>query len=138
MRYCSVIWGSLSNSKLESLQRLQNRERRLIECERHKYGWVCDWLNVCNLIKNDRLIATYKVINGVCPENLKKKFTNRSNISRYNTRKIDDFEIPRLRLEYCTKSFGYNGASTWNEIPKQVRNSASLSSFKVRLREFLR
>ena len=59
-------------------------------------------------------------------------------ISKYNTRKIDDFEIPRLRLEYCKKSFGYQGASAWNEIPKQIRDSASLSSFKVRLREFLR
>ena len=46
LRYCSVIWGSLSNSKLESLQGLQNRARRLIECARHKEGWVCDWLNV--------------------------------------------------------------------------------------------
>ena len=82
------------------------------------------------------LITTYKISNGLCPENLKNKFTPRSNISRYNTRKIDDFEIPRLRLEYCKKSFGYQGASAWNEIPKQIRDSASLSSFKVRLREF--
>ena len=116
----------------------QNRARRLIECARHKDGWVCDWLDVRNLIKYDRLITTYKINNGLCQENLKNKFTPRSNISRYNTRKIDDFEIPRLRLEYCKKPFGYQGASAWNEIPKQIRDSASLSSFKVRLREFLR
>ena len=138
LRYCSVIWGCLSNTKLESLQRLQNRARRLIECARHKDGWVCDWLDVRNLIKYDQLITTYKIKNGLCPENLKNKFTPRSNISKYNTRKIDDFEIPRLRLEYCKKSFGYQGASAWNEIPKQIRDSASLSSFKVRLRELLR
>ena len=41
--------------------RLQNRTRRLIECPRHKDGWVCDWLNVCSLMKYDRLITTYKV-----------------------------------------------------------------------------
>ena len=138
LRYCSVIWGCLSNTKLESLQRLQNRARRLIECASHKDGWVCDWLDVHNLVRYDRLITTYKINNGLCPENLKNKFTPRSNISRYNTRKIDDFEIPRLRLEYCKKSFGYQGASAWNEIPKQIRDSSSLSSFKVRLREFLR
>ena len=138
LRYCSAIWGCLSNTKLESLQRLQNRARILIECVRHKDGWVCDWLDVRNLIKYDMLITTYKINNGLCPENLKNKFTPRSNISRYNTRKIDDFEIPRLRLEYCKKSFGYQGASAWNEIPKQIRDSTSLSSFKVRLREFLR
>ena len=107
LRYCSVIWGCLSNTKLESLQRLHNRARRLIEYARHKDGWVCDWLDVRNLIKYDRLITTYKISNGLCPENLKNKFTPRSNILRYNTRKIDDFEIPRLRLEYCKKSFGY-------------------------------
>ena len=79
LRYCSVIWGCLSNTKLEALQRLQNRARRLIECARHKDGWVCDWLDVRNLVKYDRLITTYK--------NLKIEFT-RSNISRYNTRKL--------------------------------------------------
>ena len=136
--YCSVIWGCLSNTKLESLQRLQNRARRLIECTRHKDGWVCDWLDVRNLIKYDRLITTYKINNGLCPENLKNKFTPRSNISKYNTRKFNDFEIPRLRLEYCKKSFGYQGASAWNEIPKQIRDTTSLSSFTVRLRVFLR
>ena len=76
--------------------------------------------------------------NGLCLENLKNKFTPTSNISTYNARQIDDFEITRLRLEYCKQSFGYQGASTWNEIPKQIRDSSSLSSFKVRVREFLR
>ena len=71
LRYCSVIWGCLSNTKLESLQRLQNRARRLIECARHKDGWVCDWLDVRNLVRYDRLITTYKINNGRCPENLK-------------------------------------------------------------------
>ena len=108
LRYCSVIWGCLSNTKLESLQRLQNRARRLIECARHKGGWVCDWLDLRNLIKYDRLITTYQINNGLCPENLKNKFTPRS--------------IFRLRLEYCKKSFGYQRASAWNEIPKQIRN----------------
>ena len=135
-KFCS--YKTEESLQLESLQRLQNRARRLIECARHKDGWVCDWLDVRNLIKYDQLITTYKIKNGLCPEILKNKFTPRSNISKYNTRKIDDFEIPRLRLEYCKKSFGYQGASAWNEIPKQIRDSASLSSFKVRLREFLR
>ena len=138
LRCCSVIWGCLSNTKLESLQRLQNRAHILIEYARHKDGWVCDWFDVHNLIKYDRLITTYKINNGPCPGKLKNRFIPRSNISRCNTRKIDDFEIPLLRLEYCKKSFGYQGASTWNEIPKQIRDSASLSSFKVRVREFLR
>ena len=78
-------------------------------------------------MKCDRLITTCKINNGLCLENLQNKFTPRSNIWRYNTRKIDDFEIPRLRLEYCKKSFGYQGASAWNEIPLQIRDSASLT-----------
>ena len=43
MRYCSVIWGCLSNTKLESLQRLQNRARsvkdRLFVFILHRF-WV--------------------------------------------------------------------------------------------------
>ena len=51
--------------------------------------------------------------------------------------KTDDFEISRLHIEYYKKSCGNQGASTWNEIPKQIRDSVSMSS-DVRLREFLR
>ena len=43
------------------LFRRRKMSGKLIECARHKYGWLYDWRNVRNLMKYDRLISAYKV-----------------------------------------------------------------------------
>ena len=63
LRYCDKLWGKLLNTKLDHLQRLQNRARTLIEGSRLKDGWSCNWLLVSNLIKFDRVVMIYKIIN---------------------------------------------------------------------------
>ena len=96
LRYSDELWGSLSNTKLDHLQRLQNRARTLIESSRLKDGWTCNWLSVSNLIKFDRATMIYKILNGLCPENLNGKLITRSKTSNYQTRNQQDLDIPRL------------------------------------------
>ena len=80
LRYSNEIWGSLSNTKLEHLQRLQSRAQTLIESSGLKDGWRCNWLSVPNLIKFDRAVMTYKILNGMCPENLTGRLVTRYHI----------------------------------------------------------
>ena len=63
MRYANVVWGSLSNTKLEALQRLQNRAHSIIERAKIKDQWSGDWLTVEQLINFDRSVMTYKMMN---------------------------------------------------------------------------
>ena len=84
LRYCDELWDKLSNTKLDHLQRLQNRARTLIEGSRLKDGWSCNWPSVSNLIKFDRAVMIYKIINGLCPNNLKGELVTRSQISNYS------------------------------------------------------
>ena len=137
LRYSDELWGSLSNTKLDHLQRLQNRARTLIEGSRLKDGWTCNWLSVSNLIKFDRAIMIYKILNGQCPESLNGKLITRSQISKYQTRNQQDLDIPRLNLEFSKTSFFYTSAKTWNEIPLQIRLSSNVFTFRKRLKEFL-
>ena len=67
LRYSDELWVSLSNTKLDHLQRLQNRAWTLLESSRLKDGWTCNWFSVSNLIKFDRAIMIYKILNGLCP-----------------------------------------------------------------------
>ena len=62
LRYANVVWGSLSNTKLEALQRLQNRAHSIIERAKIKDQWSGDWLTVEQLINFDRSVMTYKMI----------------------------------------------------------------------------
>ena len=137
LRYCDELWGKLSNTKLDHLQRLQNRSRTLIECSRLKDGWSCTWLSVSNLIKFDRAVMIYKIINGLCPDNLKGKLVTKSQISNYSIRNCLQLDIPRQNIEFSTRSFFYCGAQTWNEIPLQIRMSSTITTFKKKLKEFL-
>ena len=134
MRYSDELWGKLSNTKLDHLQ---NRARTVIEGSRLKDGWSCNWLSVSTLIKFDRAVMIYKIINGLCPANLKGKLVTRSQISNYSTRNCLHLDIPRQNLEFSKRSFFYCGAQTWNEIPLQISMSSTITTFKKKLKEFL-
>ena len=65
---------------------------------------------------------TYKILHDLCPENLRNKFTKRSQISEYETRNCRDLHIPNVKLEYAQQtSFYFSGVTNWNEIPKVIR-----------------
>ena len=70
LRYANVVWGSLSNTKLEDLQRLQNRAQSIIESTKIKDQWSRDCLSLEQLINLDRSVMTYKMMNKICPESV--------------------------------------------------------------------
>ena len=57
------LWGSLSDTKLDHLQHLRDRARTMIENAHSKDGWVYNWLSVINVIKYDKAVMTYKILN---------------------------------------------------------------------------
>ena len=123
-RYGNRIWGHLSATKLSKLQRLQ--DRAIAPSDRMSSAI----LSVHKLIKLDQAVMVHKFLNGQCPQVLKQTFTKRSQVSKYETRRSDDLQVPRTRLEITEKSFSYKGAKVWNEIPNNIRNVDSATAFK--------
>ena len=121
MRYADVIWGSLSNSKIESLQRLQGRAISMIHGARIKDNSSPNFLTFKRLITFDRAVMVYKILNQLCPENLWNKFHLRSD---YN-------------LEYAKKGFSYSALKIWNEIPLNIREIPTLDHFTKNLKIYL-
>jgi len=103
--YADAIWGSLSKTKIATLQRLQDRPCWIITNARIKDGWSTSWLNVENPFRYDRNVMTYKIMNSLCPENLWDKYQRRSFHSTYNTRQCEDVQIPRYWTEFTKKAF---------------------------------
>ena len=137
IRYADVIWGSLSNTKIEFLQRLQDRAVSMIHMSRIKDNWTPKVLSVKQLITFDRAVMVYKILNKLCPENLWNKFNLRSHHSRYNTRFCRNIQIPKYNLEYAKKGFSYSALKTWNEIPLSIRELPTLFHFKKQLKIYL-
>ena len=105
LRYSDEVWGILSNTKLDHLQRLQTRARTLIQSSRLKDGWSCNWLSVSNLMIFDRAVMIYEIMNGLCPDNLRGKLVKRSQIPNYRTRNQLDLDTQRHNLEFSESSF---------------------------------
>ena len=72
------------------------------------------------LITFDRSVMTYKIMTGLCPENLWKKFQRRSHYSYYNTRFCENPQIPKYHLEHSKKRFSYTALKAWNELPMNI------------------
>ena len=50
------------------------------------FGWTCNLFSVSNLIKYDKAVMAYEIMNNLCPNSLQGKFTMRFQISAYATR----------------------------------------------------
>ena len=135
--YGNVVWGSISSSELQALQRLQNRALSIIERARFKDPWPKKWLSVVNLVRFDRCVMVYKIVNKQCPESLWNMFQKRCTISNHNTRNHRDLHIPKLNLELTKKGFHYSGIKAWNDIPVNIRTLPSLRLFKTCLKKHL-
>ena len=72
----------------------------------------------------------YKIMNGLCPDNLRGRLVTKAQISNYPTRNHLDLDTPRQNLEFSKSSFFHSGAKTWNEIPLEIRMSFTITIFQ--------
>ena len=72
---------------------------------------------------------SFKAVNKLAPSSLCDLFQNNkindNNLRGSSTRVY----IPMPKTEFLKQSFCYDGAKIWNQIPDEIRNSASLTSF---------
>ena len=73
---------------------------------------------------------THKILHGMCPDNLRHKFIERSMISEYGTRNHIGLQIPKVKLEYAKRRFYFSDVKNWNEIANNIREQESLARFK--------
>ena len=98
LRYADVVWGSLTETKITALQRLQNRTFEIIQGSKIKDSLIRPTFSIDQVFQFDRSVLMYQIINKICPESLRDKFAGRSSINKYDTRNKTDLQIPRLKI----------------------------------------
>ena len=74
----------------------------------------------------------FKCLHGLAPEYLNSKFRWRN--SAYDLRDSENkLDVPLPRTNYYRKSFSYSGATLWNSLPCDIRNTESLGLFKRKI-----
>ena len=137
--YCCEVWDVFGETQSKRLQKLQNRAARIIlnlsndvdhTIALHALGWE----PLQTERKKAKAKMMYKVLNKTGPKSLTNLFSYKSEKTNYHLRDISSsLCLPKPRTNNMKKSFMYDGAHLWNSIPKEIRESKSLSSFRNKI-----
>ena len=142
MLYCSSVWSNTTLQNINRLQSIQNFASKIVTNSR-KFDHVTpllrelNWLPVKEQLFSRDSVLTFKCQNDLAPQYLTSKFTKRSNIRTRNTRTRNSLQIPLYRKAIGQRTFSYIGANIWNNLHNELRQSASLASFKRALKDTL-
>ena len=138
----SLIFG-LQDSDISKLQRVQNTAARLVlrasRCN-HITPLLesLHWLPVKQRAIYKILLLTYKALHGLSPvfisDLLHVHVPSRILRSSSECR----LEVPRTRTKtYGDRTFTFAAADMWNKLPNDIRQAASVSMFKSKLKTHL-
>ena len=79
----------------------------------------------------------YKCLNDLCPSYLINLFRYVNTVHDRPTRSSSNnaLYLPKPNFESFKNSFQYAGASLWNQLPPDLKNSTSLELFKTRYKK---
>ena len=138
--YCCSVWGCCTETKLNSLQKIQNRVAR-ITTTNSPYDAPAvpllqnlGWPSIRDLIRKETATLTCKALNLLAPRYLGELFSKCSEgserILRYSETNL---KIPLLRTSTGQKAFPYRGAKLWNALNRETKLALSLTTFKKSL-----
>ena len=137
--YCCEVWDVFGESQSKRLQKLQNRAARIIlnmsNDVNHSIALrALGWEPLKTERKKAKAKMMYKVLNKMGPKSLTNLFSYKCEKTNYNLRDISSgLSLPKPRTNNMKNSFMYDGAHLWNSIPKEIRESKTLSSFRNKI-----
>ena len=140
LSYCCSVWGCCGDTKLNTLQKLQNRAARVVTGSPYDSSAApllqrLGWLSVDRLVHRETSTMVYKSLNGLAPDNLCQIFSRLSDVhSRVLRNTKCDLYIPRMRTAYGQNSFAFRGVDTWNKLHSDIKLAPSIQSFKAKLK----
>ena len=136
--YCNSLFYNMPRENLYKLQKVQNAAARLVtrKGKRESISSTLTglhWLNVDSRIIFKMILIVYKVVKGLCSENLKVSY-------KFHNCRPNDFlllETRSVKTKYGGCTFEYAGSGLWNALPLELRTVESIEIFKKQLKTLL-
>ena len=135
--YCCQLWDNCGIVLKEKLQKCQSRTARVITGASYDIRSVdilatLGWQTLDNRRKYLKSIFIYKILNDETAPNLKENFLRISDcpITHQLRNSQTDLVLPFPKSEFKKKTFSYNGATLWNNLPMTAKQYNSMSCFK--------
>ena len=132
INYASSVWDGSSEVHLKKLNSLHRRAAKIIgKGQNLSTEDKQKQLNMLPLKKQfiyNKSIFMYKVFHCNAPQYLQSLFKRAP--SRYNSQ---NFILPRVRIDLFKRSLAFDGASIWNSLSANIKDSRSLPTFKKKV-----
>ena len=128
--YCSILTLNLTTTQHQRISSFERRANELIfGSSPEKIPKIVSLakLRMCNLV--------FDCLNGNVCSNFVNYFELMKNQTRNNNKLI---RLPAIRLESSRKSFYFNGAKSFNDLPINLREIESRSQFRSKLNEYFK
>ena len=144
--YIIQAWGSLSKSDLRDIQTSQNKAARRalnipIGSNTVELMEKCNWLSIKQLIWYHTLILLWKIIKTTRLPYFKSQISFTRDRAP-NLRRLEPSGNIYLNTHPNTirhkNSFIHRGATMWNSLPANIKNSLSYTVFKKQLKIYIR
>ena len=138
VNYCDTLYsGFITSVSARRIQNVQNSCIRLLFGMRrreHVSGGLVPlrWLNMSARRALHCACSYYKVIYYEKPPYLYNKITFRSDVHNVNVRFRGTLTPPTRRTQFSKRSFTYQITSVFNSIPRHIRTSRTIGSFRQR------
>ena len=143
LEYADVVWNNCTKDEADELEFIQNEAARIvtgatrlvsIESVLVETGW--EYLSERR--KKHKLIFFYKMKNNLCPEYLSSLIpTTVGSSTSYSLCNANDIKTVHANSDLYYKSFLPSTIREWNELPRTVKESPTLASFKYKLNKNL-
>ena len=135
--YCPVVWMFHSRSINNKINRINERASRITY--NNNLPSFQDCLDRENSVamhhRNIRTLAieTFKVLHWLSPPLLNEVFVERN--CNYNLRGNNFLNRRRVNsVRYGTESVSFLAPKIWDILPKDIKNSATLNTFKAKIK----
>ena len=135
--YCPLIWMFHSRTLNNRINRLHERALRIAYKDtKSSFEKLLELdHSVCIHHRNLQKLATeiFKVKNNISPVFMKNVFPETSN--HYNLRTEPEFMTSNIHtVSNGTETISFRGPKTWSLVPKDIKNSKTLSEFKFKIK----
>ena len=147
IRYGLIIWGNASANSLKPLEVIVNRAIRIMSFAplgRLNTKPIFKHLKILDVHETFTLESAkyiFKLKNSLLPIDTIARHFDVTNTTSRPVRLSRNYVISlvpaELRSQYARKSIQFRQTTLWQEIPADIQNCSSLSSFKCFLKEHL-
>ena len=143
--YMIQLWGGCEEYLLNSLQIQLNKTARLVTrlpyyTSSKRLMQMCGWMTVRQLVKYHTILMVHKTTMTKKPvyisNRLSREHPCRTRQESSGCIRLD--QSFRSRTDLPRKSFRYRGAHDYNSIPPELRATASMTTFKTKLKKWIK